>query len=337
PALEASRSVRVVLGANAVGFDFADELAAVRAVRVRSLAGREARVAARAVVVACGGVENARVLLAAGLGRKLDAIGRHFLWHPRLESASIVLARPFPTAAHPYDWRDDAGRRVAWSLALSRDAQDFEELPNHGIFLLPKQAPTGRAVDALGARARGEPVESDLADDLRAVLADPSGALEYARSGGLLQMETWIDQVPNPDSRVVLDREVDALGVPRARVSWTFYDYERTWIAELARHVAIELGRAGIGRLRLEQGFLEPGGFEEALRAGQGGGHQMGTTRMSATPADGVVDANGRVHGVAGLYCAGSSVFPTGGWTNPTLTLVALALRLADHLRDTLR
>ena len=58
---------------------------------------------------------------------------------------------------------------------------------------------------------------------------------------------------------------------------------------------------------------------------------------MSATPADGVVDANGRVHGVAGLYCAGSSVFPTGGWTNPTLTLVALALRLADHLRDTLR
>jgi choline dehydrogenase-like flavoprotein len=77
--------------------------------------------------------------------------------------------------------------------------------------------------------------------------------------------------------------------------------------------------------------------FEQGIRDGWGGGHQMGTTRMSAAASEGVVDAHGRVHGVSNLYCAGSSVFPTGGWMNPTLTIVALALRLADHLRAQLR
>jgi len=336
-ALEKSDAIRVVLGANVVGFDFGDELASVRGVRARSLAGRELGVRARATVVACGGVENARVLLAAGLGRKLDAIGRHFLWHARLECASIVLAKPFPEVAQPYDWHEEEGRRVAYSLVLSRDAQDFEELPNHGLFLFPKQQPMGRAIDALAARARGERAASGIGDDLSVVLSDLAGALEYARSHGTLQLEAWLDQVPNPDSRIVLASETDALGQPRAHVAWNYYDYERNWVAELARRVARELGAAGIGRLRLEQSFLEPGGFEEALRQGNGGGHQMGTTRMSAGPATGVVDAHGRVHGVAGLYCAGSSVFPTGGWMNPTLTILALALRQAAHLREVLR
>ena len=63
----------------------------------------------------------------------------------------------------------------------------------------------------------------------------------------------------------------------------------------------------------------------------------MGTTRMSADPAQGVVDADCRVHGMANLYVAGSSVFPTCGSANPTLTIVALALRLAAHLKGTLQ
>ena len=91
-----------------------------------------------------------------------------------------------------------------------------------------------------------------------------------------------------------------------------------------------ELGRLGIGRLRLEPWLREPDG--EWPRQLSGACHQMGTTRMAASPRDGVVDPDCRVHGVGNLYVAGSSVFPTAGCANPTLTLVALAARLADHL-----
>jgi choline dehydrogenase-like flavoprotein len=130
---------------------------------------------------------------------------------------------------------------------------------------------------------------------------------------------------------VSLTSDRDALGLNRVRLEWSVGALERITVEKTMMLVAAELGRLEIGRVRLNELLLETDArWSENLTWF---GHHMGTTRMSENPKSGVVDADCRVHGVANLYIAGSSVFPTSGFANPTLTILALALRLADHIR----
>jgi choline dehydrogenase-like flavoprotein len=127
---------------------------------------------------------------------------------------------------------------------------------------------------------------------------------------------------------VRLIEERDALGVPRVQLEWRLSPLDKRTLWKGHRLLARALGRAGLGRLQV---LIEED--DHSWPTGLGGGrHHMGTTRMHADPKRGVVDANCRVHGMANLSVAGSSVFPTSGSANPTLTLIALALRLAEHL-----
>jgi choline dehydrogenase-like flavoprotein len=142
---------------------------------------------------------------------------------------------------------------------------------------------------------------------------------------------THNEQAPNPDSRVTLVRERDALGVQRVALDWRLTHVDKLTAVRHAEAIGAELARVGAGLFRMDD-WLRDGTDEWSPRM-VGGYHHIGTTRMAADPKEGVVDANCRVHGIENLYVAGSSVFPTGGNINPTLTLVALALRLADHLR----
>jgi choline dehydrogenase-like flavoprotein len=139
------------------------------------------------------------------------------------------------------------------------------------------------------------------------------------------------EQAPNPASRVTLAAERDAMGVPRVRFDWRLTALDkrsmRTFYAVLGR----EVGRQGAGRVQVLEWLRDDDVTWPAFVSG--GWHHMGTTRMHPDPTRGVVDADCRVHGVANLYVAGASVYPTSGSANPTLTLVALALRLADHLK----
>ena len=139
------------------------------------------------------------------------------------------------------------------------------------------------------------------------------------------------EQVPNPDSRVTLAGDRDALGLRRIRLDWRLTEQDRRSLVAHVRSLGREFAAAGIGRMlvRLE----DDGRWPEVVA---GGSHHMGTTRMSDEPTRGVVDRNCRVHGVDNLYVAGSSVFPTSGSANPTLNILALAYRLTDHLREQL-
>jgi choline dehydrogenase-like flavoprotein len=140
------------------------------------------------------------------------------------------------------------------------------------------------------------------------------------------------ETAPDPANRVTLSDERDELGQPRARLQWRPGSAERTTVAQTMLLVAAEFGRLGVGRIRLNELLLEDDArWSENL---SWFGHHMGTTRMSETPRTGVVDADCRVHGLDNLYIAGSSVFPTSSYANPTLTLLALSLRLADHLKS---
>jgi choline dehydrogenase-like flavoprotein len=137
------------------------------------------------------------------------------------------------------------------------------------------------------------------------------------------------EQIPNPASRVGLSTEKDALGLPKILLDWRLTDQDLRSLVEHTHSLALEFGALGIGRMLRNQ--EQEAAWPERVR---GGNHHMGTTRMHDDPKQGVVDRNSRVHGVDNLYVAGSSVFPTSGAANPTLTLIALTLRLACHLRN---
>ena len=143
------------------------------------------------------------------------------------------------------------------------------------------------------------------------------------------ELEFHAEQAPNPDSRLTLSGERDALGMPRLKVDWRITDLDIDSLQKSYDLLAAELERTGTGRLDFDREKLG----ERARRHGIVGGHHIGTTKMSADPKQGVVDADLRVHGVGNLYVASSSVFPTSGQANPTLTILALTLRLARHLR----
>ena len=139
------------------------------------------------------------------------------------------------------------------------------------------------------------------------------------------------EQSPNPDSRVRLVPERDELGLQRVSLDWQLTELDKRTVQVVTDRIASEFARLGIGRMRLADWLLRD---DDRWRDGlQWGNHHMGTTRMSYDPKSGVVDPDCRVHSVENLYVAGSSVFPTGGFANPTLTIVALAIRLADHLK----
>jgi choline dehydrogenase-like flavoprotein len=138
-----------------------------------------------------------------------------------------------------------------------------------------------------------------------------------------------LEQAPDHGSRIQLNRERDALGLRRVLLSYKLSGSERRTLRSSLLELRRRLALSNLGRLHLDDWLLDdtnsmPITFQ---------GHQMGTTRMSNDPRQGVVDEHCRVHTISNLYVAGSSIFPTGGSANPTLTIVALALRLADRLK----
>lgn len=148
----------------------------------------------------------------------------------------------------------------------------------------------------------------------------------------LVRVVNIIEPSPNPESRVTLIAERDELGLHRVDLAWRLNDADKATIDAAHDILAHELGRAGVGRMLREFDAAEPGWPDDLSH----GWHHMGTTRMHDSPKQGVVDGDCRVHGLANLFVAGSSVFPTYGYAQPTFTIVALALRLSDHLRSTL-
>jgi choline dehydrogenase-like flavoprotein len=131
------------------------------------------------------------------------------------------------------------------------------------------------------------------------------------------------------ENRVTLSDEYDRLGRRRARVEWQLGDTDIDSMRRVTHLLQRAISEAGVGHLELAFPD-EPSAWRSAT---EGGLHHMGATRMHVDPQHGVVDENSRVHGTSNLFVAGSSVFPSGGYANPTLTIVALALRLGDHLK----
>jgi choline dehydrogenase-like flavoprotein len=224
--------------------------------------------------------------------------------------ATVLLAKGHPVtrfhSLHPNPKRPEAEGLIALTDELVRS----ERLLRSCAALMPV------------------PTEAPLESEVNSVARDVTG-----RGGGFGDkrlLDLRVEQAPNPNSRVTLSDETDALGMPKVRVDWQFTELDkRTWSRALEA-IGRALGASGAGRLH-SPAFSDP---DQWLEKVHDAAHQMGTARMHSDPRRGVVDENCRVHGTRNLYVGGSAVFPTIGYANPTLTLVALAVRLATRLRQ---
>ena len=145
-------------------------------------------------------------------------------------------------------------------------------------------------------------------------------------------LEMHCEQIPRHDSRITLGSKVDALGMPQLRIDWRYSAGDIESARRTLDVMAQEFERSGVGRLDYDGATLE----QDLMRFGAYGGHHLGTTRMGTDPRTSVVDADCQLHSVRNLFVAGSAVFPTSSQANPTLTLIALSLRLGRHLAQRL-
>jgi choline dehydrogenase-like flavoprotein len=316
-----ARNVQTLLHANAVRIERGQDARRVERVRVATLNGRRFSVRARAVVLATGGIENARLLLLSDLGNERDQVGRYFAEHPH-GSAALVSLPADDALTSFYRVQDVRGGRVRGAFASRPDFERRARILRFSATLDP--------VEDDPFVPRGTPGEEDT-EALGSQLGKLARALEGGPERRLFALFMRAEQAPNPSSRVTLGSEVDVLGLRRVRLDWELGELERRTVRRALEALGRAVGAAGLGRLH-SRPLVESGFWPTVF----GGHHHIGTTRMSSDPATGVVDRDCRVHGLGNLYVAGSSVFPTGGFANPTLTIVALSLRLADQLRSAL-
>ncbi len=346
--------VRAVLHANVTRLRLHADGRSVTTLEAATLDGRRFRVRAKAFVLACGGIENARLLLVSndvhenGAGNSHDVVGRYFMDHPRAIHGRVRLG-----SGRALPWlrgRPLADGRAQLGIGLDEETRRREGLLNHYVTLeAMHSAYTAHAYESLiqtmkvvlrrghaGSRrdlgrARRTPIPGLI------YLLTPKELLPHnvyrwwvrardavRRDRGPVERTVvyFCEQPPNPESRVTLRRERDALGVPRLRLDWRLGGEVTRSVLRLQEILGDRFRESGIGE-------LAPGEGDPVYTDAS---HHMGTTRMSRDPKTGVVDPDGRVYGIGNLYLAGSSVFPSAGHANPTLTIIALALRLADHL-----
>ena len=352
--LRADPNTTVVTHANIVGMQRGDS-AAVSAIKATALSGRQITVTAAAHVLCCGGIENARLLLntaavvPGGLGNGHDLVGRFFMQHPRGATATITASRSQSRRLQKSFNTRFAGRRLRQEtgFSLPTNVQRNRRLLNASAVLnYTADADSGWAASMRITEAlRAGKLSRSLGKDIQGCLRRPTeiaANLWRQRVTGhstvlldpLIRIVVDLEQQPDPNSRVSLSPAKDRFGLHQATVNWRIGDLERQTARMLTELISTDIAADGLGDAQLAPWLFEtaPVTERELVRTH----HHIGTTRMAADASRGVVDANCRVFGTTNMFVAGSSVFPTGGHVNPTLTIVALALRLSAHLKRTL-
>lgn len=371
-------SQQVFHHANALCLECAPDRMAVASVIVASRPGQHFRVVANDFIVACGGLESARLLMASNnhagtpLGAGDDALGRYYMTHLDAIVGTVRFTGPAPLAAYSYELSDD-GVYCRRLLTVREDVQRAEALLNVGAaFFMPHPKDPSHRDGLLSAYALSKEVlyrarmgfksrrygryglnEERIQAKRHMVnvarepwrIAKFAGTWATGRSLARRKLPSFLSEVssgsyrihfngeqsPSRDNCVELADQVDEFGIPRLRVRWHVRESDYDSISR-----SLGIMGAALGRLRHE---VRVPSTAEGLFDAMGGGflagtHAMGTTRMGTDPTSSVVNPECRVHGLQNLYIASSSVFPTGGFAPPTLTIVALAIRVADFIRS---
>ena len=369
-----SSRVRVLLGANACHLQLAGDGRSLDSVQVKSLGDQSLTVRARATVLATGGLETARLLLAsrdvapAGVGNAHDVVGRYYMCHIAGNVGLLQVHGPTAGVHHGYE-RSPEGvycRRRLQVVASEQQRLGLANLvarlhfaritdPAHRSGVLSGLYMARRFISYEYAKRLSDasPQPMDTFRHLRNVLADPLDTTAFLahwlrhrslaerkfpsvilrNRSNRFSLEVHAEQRPLAHSRVTLCTQHDALGLPRLRVDWRYDGEDIASVRRSLDLMAQAFAASGQAQFSYPAQTLE----QDLLRFGAYGGHHLGTARMGEDPRTSVVNAHCQVHGVRNLFVAGSAVFPTSSQANPTLTLLALALRLSAQLQQGLQ
>lgn len=345
--IEKAQNITALLHANVSHMQLERGGERLSEVKIKSFGGKKSTVRAKVFVLATGGLENPRLLLQSndvqvkGIGNQEDMVGRFFMEHVHVPAARMILNKDINMRM--YTRHGVRGTDIRGGFGLSAELLRSERILSSwmglGLRGAPpwphvegrKESPKDPSIPRIGLNnmvvyghefvTRGKPATGDM-------------------NFRIIDVASHSEQAPNPLSRVMLSNEVDKLGMKKIRLDWRLTDLDRKSVYRAQEILGTALGAKNIGRLRItldgdKRSWSDPQRVSK-IAWPFGSYHHMGTTRMHASPKQGVVDANCCVHGVKNLYIAGSSVFPTCGYVNPTLTIVALACRLADKLKKVL-
>jgi choline dehydrogenase-like flavoprotein len=352
--------LRVFLYANVVEFETDPSGTAARQAVVLSLRGRKMFVTARLFVLAAGAIENARILLASnkarrsGLGNMYGLVGRYFMDHPSILAGEVQCVdewksnRLYDECLNRGNPEQSAfGTCFTAHVQLTPAVQRREGLLNSrmdfsSVYADEHPGITQTIVELKRALIDREKLRDRVPMLLARLARQPLETLQYAATHWLrfrrlvrgVRLHALIEPLPDPDSRVTLSDEQDELGMARVRVQWRLDGLVQRTFDRACSIFAEELDRAGIAKVSLGPS-LQGRDWRTEIEFVPSH-HQLGTTRMHNSPRSGVVDRHGLVHGMRNLFIAGGSVFPTAGAAPPALTVIALALRMADRLTDEL-
>jgi choline dehydrogenase-like flavoprotein len=317
-------NIKTYLNSNVVEIIPNAEANRVDRLKIATLGGNGFEVRPKLCILAAGGIENARLLLAsnsvqaAGLGNGNDLVGRYFMEHVTApgDVAAIALADE-TRIPYYYVHTPDVDHASMRAILMPSDGHLKR---NNGLSISLSLYEAHKP--GAEPKADSKQVEPAIIAMLRSLGGDA------AQTGMIYGVACALEPVPSAENRVTLTRDRDALGLPKPRLTWRPTRAERDALTNNLSALARSFGAWG-GAVKI----LVPEGADWIDDEIGWGNHHMGTTRMAEDPRQGVVDANGRVHGIGNLLIAGSSVFPSCGAVNPTYTIVALALRMADHVK----
>jgi choline dehydrogenase-like flavoprotein len=356
-----NKNITIFVYANVVEIETNEENHTVISVHIASSKNSRFRLKARLFILAAGGLENARLLLASnqkkteGLGNENDIVGRYFMDRPILSSIFKPSSKKIFHQTNLYDIYRTKGSLIMASFQISEALKYNRNLLNNGAQIFPRplihqKEATLALRSLLSSQRLGKTIWEKSLKNLKVIFC-ASDYITYAGFWAVirqipgLQRGAWsylpyekirfsqfevfyqLEQAPNPNNRVKLGFDKDYLGQNKIELHWRLNSIDINSAIEIQRIWAEEFKAASLGDFKFEQ-KQENWKFEKPAMH-----HHMGATRMHNDPKQGVVDANCKVHGITNLFIAGSSIFPTSGYANPTLTIIALSLRLADHIK----
>jgi choline dehydrogenase-like flavoprotein len=311
--IKSSKNIDLLYNCNCVDVIYNKATGDISSLSLVDYKKQRASLTARRYVLALGAIENARMLLNSETLQtaKLEGMqwaGRCFMEHLNVPLGSFIPSETFKYSDAQYFPTD----RFVEQAKIGRGNISF------GVV---------QEVSSYGRTAAVKNFFKNLACNLG--VSDKLQFIENFNCPGAGTIGTLLEQFPSPEgSRITLSEERDALGVRKAVVKWVLSPEDRTTIRTIGREIAKNFASSGLGFVKLND-FVTNDALEIQVSHHC---HHMGTTRMADSARWGVVDKHCKVFGVKNLYIAGSSVFPTGGGGNPTMPLVQLAVRLAEHL-----
>lgn len=359
-----AEKITTILHGNVTDIQTSENGSEITGFQVTCLNGNRFRMKARLYILAMGGIEVPRLLLLSdsvwksGIGNQHDLVGRFFMEHPHLWTGNFIPSSlAVSNSMGLYEIHKKNGACVMGKITIGADTLRKEKLLNwvtsiHPDFLLSYNHYLGHHRPGIVSYKKlkkdilvNRKLPENLFSQIKNVVLDGESLFRAAylklkgnfkrdfdrkKNVAVCWLNPMVEQAPNPDSRVILGEDRDALGQRRINLDWRLTSLDTYTFTRAQEILDEELRKAGLGHLVIH---TRP---DEIPHNIHGGWHHMGTTRMNNDPKKGVVNDQCRVHGIENLFIAGASVFPTCGYANPVMTTVALVIRLADHIKKVL-